>query len=451
MQALLISYILNPLGRKLAPISQKNKDRIFILSGLTIIILSFLRHSELVDYRYLYHFVACCGCVGLMILSSLEENLKPVPFRKSFAILWFSYGILKLISGIRHSENYLPEAALILVAYPILFLVWRNTDYTRIFHLLCRILRLSLWIFAIASWMFSPISVSKYPGIFTNTNNASYYLSLAVVALLLMLMYGESRGKEFVKNVVALGIAVGLNYYTNSRTGPFGVIFALVLGLGVYLLRHDRAENIACLKRLGIGAAACVVSVTSLVYVYQLRHYVPMVYFDGDEKGVYEATREDLMGEYSDIIFDISGFVNISHIKNETDGKDLNAYSTGRITIWKAYASELNWSGHEGVPPKYFNKEIKSTHMTPLQIAYESGIPTGVAYLLMNIASGMLALWFAWKHGKLRYATAPVMFTAVFGVLSMLGSCPDSFGYLTTLFYYLAQFPILLRHPEETK
>ena len=95
-----------------------------------------------------------------------------------------------------------------------------------------------------------------------------------------------------------------------------------------------------------------------------------------------------------------------------------------------------------------YNKEFESTHMTCLQIAYESGIPAGILFLLLNIFSGIHTLSYAWKRGKEPYALAPLMFTVTFGVLSMLGSCVASFGYLATFFYYISQYPIMARLPE---
>lgn len=452
MQTLLIPYILAPLCAYFAHLSEKRKDRIFVLGGTLIVMLTFLRHSEAVDYRYLYHFTGCCFGLGLMILGSLGESIRPVKFRKAFTAIWFTFGLLQLRSGIFNSSNYLPEAVLLLIAYPVLFICWNNADRQRLYRLLGRVLRISLYVFAAASWLLSPIGTDKYPGIFTNTNNAAYFLCLCAISALLGLMYEQDR-KDLWKHILSLALAAALNYYTNSRTGTLGILFALVFGLGIFLLRHDRRENLACLTRLAAGGLAILVAMFSLVYVYQLRQYLPMPYFDGDEKGVYYATREELLEEEEEEdFFGLSGFQDVSQKKNNASGKDLDAYSTGRVSIWLAYAKDLNLTGHEGVPPKYipgYDKEFESTHMTCLQIAYESGIPTGVVFLLLNLASAVGTIWYAWHHGKERYASAPLMFTVVFGVLSMLGSCGASFGYLTTFLYYLSQYSIIAYLPEE--
>lgn len=463
MQKLLIQHILSPLCRAMGRFSEKKKDALFLLGGTGIVILTFLRYMEAVDYRYLYHFTGCCFCLGLMILASLGEEVKPVSFRKSLSIPMVTLGILLLISGIVNNVNYLPEAALLLAAYPVVYICWSNSDHARIFRLLIRVCKMTVILFAAASWLLAPIGRDKYPGIFTNTNNAAYYLTVVCAALLLDILYGERSKKQLTGDILLLGLTGALNYYTNSRTGVLGVCLALIFGLTMYLLRHSRRENLACLGRLAAGALACVIFVFGLVYVYQLRQWLPLPYFDGeDDRGFYTATRQELLDEhYPDweeemgdrLFFDASGFFNVSEKKTSSSGKNLDTYSTGRISIWLAYAEDLNLTGHESVPPKFiegYNKEFESTHMTCLQIAYESGIPAGLVFLLLNIATGILTLWYAWKHGKEIYAAGPLMFTVIYGVLSMLGSCNVSFGYLSTLFYYLVQFPIIPSLPEET-
>ena len=449
MQTLLISYILDPLCQKMSRFSQKGKDRLFLLGGLTIVLLTFLRHSEAVHYRYLYHFIGCIFGLGLMILGSLGREVKPVRFRKLFTAVWFTFGTLQLLSGLRNNSNYLSEAALFLVAYPLVFICWNQAERKRLFRLLIRILRISLAVFAAASWLLSPIGLTQYPGIFTNTNNASYFLCLCVIASLLGLIYGE----ELCKNLLCLGLASGLNFYTNSRTGTFAIVFALALGLIFFLLRHNFRENCKCLGRLAAGFVAVLVFAQGLVYVYQLRHFVSLPYFDGDEKGIYTASRQELVPENPEKLFGISHFIHYSNTKIDSTGKNLDAYSTGRVSIWLAYAQDLNWTGHETVPPKYipaYDKEFETTHMTCLQIAYESGIPTGAVFLLLNVLSGFATMGYAWNRGREDYAAGPLMFTVVFGVLSMLGSCGASFGYLTTFLYYLCQSFVIAELPEET-
>lgn len=463
MQNLLISYLLDPLSALMGRVPEKQKDRLFVCGGLLIAVLTFLRHSEAVDYRYLYHFTGCCFGLGLMILASLNGPLKPVKLRLPFRVLLPLFGSLLLISGIINNVNYLPEALMVLLVYPVVFLCWNNADKGRIFRLLASVCKGAVIIFAAASWLLSPIGRAKYPGIFTNTNNASYFLTIGCIGILLDIIYSAKPLKKQIPDFLLLGLAVGLNYYTNSRTGMYALYFSLFLGMGLYLLRHRKKENIRLLGKFCLISLVGLFFVLTLVFPWQLRQFLNLPYFDGEEKGVYYATREQLLDEnYPDWrenlpahgFFDIRGFFHVSNQKNDTSGKTLDSYSTGRISIWLAFAEDLNFRGHKTVPPKYipqYDKEFETAHNTILQYSYESGIGAGFTFLLLNLSSGLVTIWYGWKFGKKEYAVAPVMFTAAYGLMSMLGSCSASFGYLATLYYYLAQFPVMAALPEDNK
>ena len=264
---------------------------------------------------------------------------------------------------------------------------------------------------------------------------------------------------KLLPDILLFGLALGLNYYTNSRTGMYALYFALFLGAGLFLLRREK--KLQFIGRLSLCTLSGLIFIMTLIYPWQLRQFIDLPYFDGEEYGIYHATREEIL-EAADPnweehlpesgFMDVQGFFHISSVKNDTSGKTLDTYSTGRISIWMAFAGDLNLRGHKTVPPKYipaYDKEFETTHNTILQYSYESGIGAGLAFLLLNISSGLATIWYGWKHGKEDFSVAPVMFTAAFGMMSMLGSCSASFGYLATLYYYLAQFPVMATLQEE--
>lgn len=458
MQTLLIQNLLNPLCSLMGQFSEKAKDRLFLTGGILILLQLYLRLTDAVEYRYAIHFVSCCFCLGLMILASLGQEVKPVKFRKSISILWFSAAILRILSGFRCNVDYLPEGALLLIGYPVLFICWANADRERLFRLLMKLCRTAVLLYAILSWLLVPLGWNKYSGIFDNANNAAYTLAAASVGLWLEVLFTKKCRKG---DLLLLGLSLALNFYTNSRSGFWALVFALVMGVGVYVLTHSSAQIKTCLIRLGAGVLVSLVLVCTLVYPFQLRYLLPLPFLDTESGTFYTANREEILESISPdwedqmegrFFFDISGFLHIADLKNNTSGKDLNAYSTGRVEIWSRYAKDLNWTGHPHVPPIYIGEkqtEIKTTHMTALQFAYESGIPMGAVYLAMNIATGLWGILYGWKHRKQPYALGPLMYTCVFGVLSMLGSCGASFHYLPTLLYYLTLFPIMVQ-PEET-
>lgn len=475
IQKFLIQYILAPLGGLMDKFSEKIKDLLFVLAGLGIILQFFLKNMSLANYRFLIFFAVDCLFLGIMILCTVSKDMKPVKFRWPLAVCWFGIGFTMLLSGVRNNVDYLPEAMLFLVAYPIMFICWNNSDRTKIFRLLLRICKISVIIFIVVSFLFAKIKSERYPGIFNNTNGAAYFLAVGVTCQLVELMYAKRFNLKVAFDILLLGMATAMLYYTNSRTGPLGAIVAVVCGLILYMLTHNWKENGKCLVRLGAAVLIALVFASNLVYVFQMRQELDLPYFDplkgefyvvekkpaansntGNKTNNNASDNSEQSEEASaeDKYFDTSGFSAVTDKKGTTENKTLDQYSTGRITIWMAYVKDLNWSGHASTPKIYIDwmyKEISSTHMTILQVAYESGILAGIFYFLLNIGTGFVSIWFAWKNRKEQFALMPLMITLVFGVMSMLGSCGVSLWYMTTLYYYLVQFPILADMPEERK
>ena len=470
-----------PLNRLMNRLPWKYRDLIFLLGGIGIVGHTFLNNMLLVRYRFLYFFAISCVFMGMMILGGMGTEIKPVRFHKFLSICWFGVGLLMLLSGIRNNMDYLPEAVLILAAYPVLFICWSNGDRVRIFRLLATLCRISGWMFAIASFLLAQIVPVRYAGIFFNTNATAYFLAVAFAGTVLHILYTPLSWK-MAPDFLLTGILTALNYYTNSRTGTLGMICACAVGLGLYALTHSWKQTAKCLPKLAACAVAMSICASGLAYVFQLRIYLPLPYLDlttgtfyymappqkeekpdqpttipGESEGTGEGTGESEPGtsdSTTPTFFDTHEFDDMNELKTGFGDKTLDQYSTGRLSIWKAYASNLNLSGHASTNIVYVDllyRDIRSTHMTILQVAYESGILAGILYLLFNLGTGVLSILYALKHPKEPYAVMPVTFTVVFAILSLLGSCAVSFWYMATFYYYVVQFPIFSRLQEENR
>lgn len=506
MQKMLIEYILTPVSRVMSELSQKTRDRLFFLGGLGIVLHYFARDMRLVGYPFLVFFAISCVFLGIMILGSLGGEVKPVKFNRFLGFCWFGVGSLMLLSGVRNNISYLPDAVLILVALPVLFICWNSSDRSRIFRLLLKICKTALVVFVVGSFLLVKITTRKYPGLFVNQNSTSYFLAVAGVCLIIDIIYAEGFSRKLVSDILWLGLAMALNYYTGSRTGTLAVICAVALGGVIYALTHPWRDVLKCLVR---GAAAALVvwgCISSLVYVFQLRQWLPLPYYDVKAQEFYmdprwekdtsqedppetesstaetensesesstaetenseteSSTAEtessttgtepaDTAGSQENEFFGVDGFDRVNDQKTDTSGKSLDSFSTGRITVWSTYAKDLNLWGHENTPVIYVevlqDPEISSTHMTILQVGYESGIIAGVLYLLLNLGSGVAAIVFAWKNREEKYALMPVMLTVTFGVLSVLASLRVAFWHWSTLLYYFMLCFVMTSAAEE--
>ena len=494
IQQLLIRLLLEPLSRITGGLRDKTKDNLFLLFGTGIVLYAFLYHMQVIQWRYLYSFAMCCVLLGLMILVTLPKKLEPVKFRPFFSVCWFGVGGLMLLSALRNNFNYLPESLLFLVAYPIIYISWGNGDTIHRFRTLLKLAKITCVIFFVLSFLFIKITTRRYGGIFYNVNNCGSYLALASACILLELLYEPESTKRNVFNILLYGMCYGMVTLTNSRSGKLALLAAAFVGVVMYLLSNDRKNK----KKVFLNLAGCflasMVMVSCLLYVFQLRQYLPLPYYnqktqsfymtenwikffeqkkqptlrpvkpapgsnnsDGalvvgpdaipfePDEGYVESTTEP-----TDPVefFDAESFQQFGDNKTSTDGKTADQITSGRLSIWKGYVKRLKWLG---VPQKEtlyledYKVEIHTTHMTILEIAYESGIFAGVLYLLVNLTSGLLAIAYAWKNRENKFAAMPLMVILAFGIVSVLGSFNSSFNYVLTLYYYLLLFPLITK------
>ena len=79
----------------------------------------------------------------------------------------------------------------------------------------------------------------------------------------------------------------------------------------------------------------------------------------------------------------------------------LDVISNGRVTIFKAYLSDLNTWGHEDMGTLLPNGEIAvHAHNTFIQVAYDHGIVGGVAFIVMIIAALVSSLVYFVKNRR---------------------------------------------------
>ena len=466
IQKLLIQYLLMPLARLMEKVPERAREYLFVAGGLGVGFEIMRQNLELPSQRYLVYFVIGCVSLGIMILSTLRTDIKPVRFRKGISICWFGMGFMLLQSALRLNIDYIAEAIIFLVAFPVVFICWNNADRTQIFKLLLRIIKILAVVFMVASLLFARITKERYQGIFDNPNGAAELLMLTVGCQIVEILYAKKLDWRCLIDILILGCSVAVCYYTNSRTGYLGMIVAVCFAVGMYLLTHDRKENLKCLIRVTATALVTVICVFNLVYVFQWRAKldIPFPDLSGESLRSFEVA-ENPAGAWDDIRMSaqtptkgatepefsgIEGFRNVAKKKGETAGKSFDDISTGRLTLWTFYASDLNLFGHASVPTVFVpltGQTIGTPHMVILQFAYESGAFAGIFYFLLNLLSGLLTIGFAWKFRKEKYAVMPLVVTVVFGVGSLLSASTSALLYIITFYYYCVLFPVMVYQP----
>ncbi len=442
IQQFLISKILQPLQRITAGWSDKTKDRVFILCGLLLFFHSFLQAMGIAVYRFLIFYAVDCVFLAGMILCSLSRDMKPVRFRIFPAICWFGIGFCMLLASVVVTENRLPEALLFLVAYPVCFIVWNNLNREKVFSLLSRICILSFIPYTLINILLYPMGVKQYAGLMRNVNGTCFYLLLILACLLVDLLADRKFSKKTVFHILLLGLCVAQIYYTSSRTGYLAAIMVAVTTVLLHLLLHRREKQWSTLGKLLACGLSILLFVNTSFYLFQVAKFIP------DQWIAFLQLPEDPDAPSDELVLDLGAVSDLNENKFSVIGKSLDRISTGRISIWKAFAADLNLFGNEDGKAYYIailGRDSHTTHNTILQIGYESGIPAGILYLLYNLFSGIFAIIFARRNRGERYALLPFAVTISFGVMSLLSSLGISFYYMITLYYYLVQFPLIAK------
>lgn len=464
IQQILIRYILEPLARVMENVPQKVKDILFTGAGLAIILQYFGRGSGLLQYRYLIFYVLGCLCLGVMILCTLRKGLKPVVFRKSLAVCWFGVAGFMLLSGVINNIDRLPEAVLLLVAYPVVYLIWANSEGKRAIGLMLRSIELSFVVYLLICLLIFPIQTVRYTGLFNNENGAAGYLALAAVCLLAEILWDEKLSGTLIYRIVLLGICVALLLYTGSRTGLLEFVLVAVTAVAMGIIRLGKHKKGFFARNIMLTALSVLLFFNVTIYAFQLVY--PMV------QPVYSfvrTIRQELVSppEASEPSAPTLPLPNTEQpfirpedsaelVGNRLNTDDMSAdqISTGRITIWKGYLQQLNFLGHSDSGAVERNaggviKTHRTSHMTILQIAYENGIIAGVLYLAFNLIAGMYSIIYALRNKNEAYAMIPLMISVAYGVHSLLASTVVSFWYMSTFFYYLVQFPLMVKEKPE--
>jgi len=470
VQKLIIRYLLDPLAKIMVRIPQKLKNAGFTAFFLWIIFLYMGRGSGLLKFRYFLFF--SLGCVGLggMILCSLPAHIKPVMFRKTLIIPWLGIGGLMLFSGIIYNMDYLPEALLFLVAYPIVFIVWNQSDSTKIFKQLLRGIELSFWLYVLVCLLFYPVKAVRYSGLFTNVNATAGYLALVAVCLLADCLWFEKFTLRRIRILIAWGICVALLLYTGSRTGMLELAATVAVTATMGFIRIGKQRKFHYFRNLILIVASVLLFFYTTTYVLQLGYRVKLdtialmqSVFEEKPTATVPGTEPTVSSTEPTVsptvptpppttlpVIRPEDSVGVIGDRLDTDGRDLNMFSAGRIQIWQGYIKQLNLFGHPDSGTVSFHydgttRTYHTTHMTIIQVAYENGIIAGILYLIFNLTAGIYSLLHALRHKDDPYAMIPLMVSVAYGVYSLLANTGISFWYLGTLMYYLVQFPIMAK------
>lgn len=441
LQALLIRWILNPLGALMEGIPGRHRTVGFYLGGVGLFALYFLHGAGYGPARYLLMFAAGCLCLGLMILCVLPADMRPMHFAPALSVCWLGAGGFMLLSGILRNTDNLSDAIMFLLAYPVIWLVWSQYGIEKIFRMLSRLAIGSFPVFFVVSLCFFPITESQYASFFNNVNTTSMYLTVVLCCLLTELFRTEKIKRTAVLYWVLTGMVCAMIFYTNSRTGELSVLMAFFFGVCLKLLRDRQNAGRFLLRCVLPIVVSVVLFIPTTVYAFRAAESVRTSIAVSAEGSNASLPPDE------QIPHGIRGFIEKNEVKTDIEGKSLNNISTGRIAIWQVFSKHISLLGTDE-PTQYYvadrDRVYSTAHNTPLQYAVRCGLFSAVFYTLFNLLAGLKSVRFAVKERLDGYEWMPFLVTMVMGVTSMLEAVNEPYSYMISMYYFFVQAPLMV-------
>lgn len=339
-------------------------------------------------------------------LFSIKDRVKPQKSRWPIAIAWFLFCLSATVITLIHYSLFGTLTLILLwIILPVFFFIWANrSDYDSLFKMISRPfahLYICYCIFILYLIIFSP---SLY-NIFTSGNRLQAttihpnFFGILIVTGCVCCTY-----LIFVSRHIALRIFYGTGIVfagvylmmASSRAS----LLCLFAGMAVVLFSAFRKKerSAAALAGILLGIfilSSCIGLGASLVTVKNLTTAAAEETVDNTTNAVNtEELTETLKAKMMKMIRRYNPF-----------GKSADSFSSGRITIWKAYLNRLNltgenWEQRELEVEKEIGYSIAHAHSQYIQTANTMGIFTAVFELLLGTAAFILVLINALKKGK---------------------------------------------------
>lgn len=459
IQMYLNRWIFNPLCGLMSRCTQKVKDGMFLSGGVLIFAVLMMRGAGLGPSRFIISFALGCLGQGLMILGALPNEMKPVRISRPLALFWFGTTLLMIWPVFRYNLDNLAELLYMMIAMPVTWLVWAQSDFSSIFKKLCRISRWSFCAFLVISAVLYPITKEQYSGLFNNVNGTAFFLAPVFCCLLAEITEKGQKLSRRIWYTVLIGICFSMIFYTNSRTGLLAVLCAVAMYI-IMLFCTERLNAFKILAKVILPVVLSSLLFTPVtVHLFaataEVTYPIRAVYEEYLKEHYPSRVKKPNSGKKPGSKPDgIDGFLAMSQYKGNMVDKSLDAYSTGRISVWKAFASHIRLFGSEPVTSCYIpclHRNIATAHNTFITFGVDYGLFCAIFYFLFCIVAGLKSIRFTVKEKNRPYSTFILLTTITYGVICMLATVNTPFWYTISVYYYFVQGPLFFTVKEDSR
>lgn len=302
------------------------------------------------------------------------------------SIAWFGMCLAFTVSDLIVPKKACGLGIILAFVFTAVFFVWQNhTRKDLLWKCFKDAVKICFWIMAVIAFLFRPLyEGGRYAGIFTNPNTFALYLYIIFCVYMSDMDWMVETGRNWKKNAttyISLALVVFYLSLTQARTSMIavGTVFAMWIVLRLCIGKRNHKFR-SFLKNTIFLLLFCVILYPLF---YKGLEYIPAwvddpIVFDGEALYMANGGKIQDLGEVvvaePDVVPKVNPKSDPASKENGPIGEDigekqsivpenvwdrffyvlentkgLNALTSGRIDIYKAYMSKLNYSGHRSV------------------------------------------------------------------------------------------------------
>lgn len=443
----LFIFVLNPILGIKNKLDQKKQNFIIYVFACILMALYLLWHSYPVlgiSTTKNNEMLLGCGVIAIILILSLKDKLVRINWNRFVPVALSICAIWMLGMSFLHpiGPGFRAIALTILVGFPALYFVWGNReDYQTLYLLISKAFSHVLTGYFLICMIFLPAGIAtsgRYTGSTVNPN--IWGMLCVAAAVCVFFVISETKGKTILLYFFSLWVAVTGVAYSGSRTA-FLIILIQSIIFGCYYLRHKILRAKDKMKGIAVLLALLLIIISAVV----LPSYV------GSQITVNTAT-EPQAEELENSVEEASALISVLD-RLENQDSNLDAMSSGRLSLWKTYLENLNLTGHNGNQLLYVSRFDRSewAHNTALEYAYRCGFIPGVLFLLVEIYAGIYVLiWlFSKKYEPWRlFSMLGIISFCCYSVLDVL---IYPFEHVIMFLFFIAIMPLYKKKSRKDK
>lgn len=430
----ILAVIYNKAG-KICNFNERTKrfGRIFCFSFVILYMVFMWNVGKYVSW-YKQTSLIMSVCIFLIFLFSVEDGMKVRKWDKNFFRSWFLFMVWLCISDFIVSKTYCFTGYIFLLFMGLMLYAWSHMKNPEvILRDIVYAVQITFFILTIYCMFCRPLKEGyRYNGPFFASNVFANYLILVAaceLSIMVNLIQGEWKWKKAVLLSIEQGITLFFLWKAQAR-GPILTVGILAVLISYYLLIRKRKIKQFVLTL--VIMAICILP--SWMMTEKVLNIVPGAFGTVID---YETDLDIVQDSESNINGKIV-YASESRVFNTIKRKNLDGFSSGRVTIWKEYLRGMNLLGHSGNAKVGDKRQV--AHNLFLEMLYRYGILVFPFYLSVWLFSFRKAMNYMRKDKS--YSCLPISISLSFFVLALNDTLERPwvlglwfFAYFLMLFY----------------